>query len=290
MIRPLTLLCASAFVFSGFHLYQTKHRAQETDRAIVRTMKDVARAHDHAVLLRAEYALLNDPTRLQDLAQQYLALRPTAPTQFVAMADIASRLPAVGPSPNAAPPVELPPVAAPAIADIPMASATPAPLAAPAMVAEAPPRPAVPHAAPVHVAAAHPVEARPVEARPVEARPAGVEVAANRPLEGAVRSVALVRPLPRRSEPAPAPTPLHAAATPVRQLPYVAPFRPAAQEPSRAPAYARPAPVQARYTPPSYSGTPFAEPRYAAAPARPIGGSVLGMAYTSGAYSTGAGR
>jgi hypothetical protein len=293
MIRPLTLICASAFAFSGFHLYQTKHRAQETDRAIVQTMKEVTRTHNHAVLLRAEYALLNDPTRLQDLAQQYLALRPTAPTQFVAMADLASRLPPVGPSPNEAPsaaPAELP-----APADMPIASAVPpaaapqapaaAPAPAPVVVAEAPPPAAVHHVA-AHPAAAH---------------PAPVVVAANPPIGSVLRSVSLIRPEPRRD----APTPLHPDAAHGRQLPYAPPARLAVREPPRAPAYARPAPVEARYTAPAqpryaapdqgryaaptYSGTPFAEPRYAA-PVRPMVGSVLGMAHNAGAYPAGLGR
>lgn len=280
MIRPLTFLCASAFVFSGFHLYQTKHLAQVADRQIVQTMRDVAKAQSHAVLLRAEYALLNDPGRLQDLAQQYLApLRPTAPPQFVAMADLASRLPPIGPAPGTTPPAAAP-LDGPPAADIPIANATPPPAAAPVVVAEA-----ATHPATLHPAAAHPAPAHPAAARTVAVRPAAVVVAANPPMDAVVRSVSMVRPAPRRSEPAAtAPTPLHTAA--VRQLPYVVPGRQAA---SPAAGYAQAAPVQAHYAPPNYSGTPFAEPRYAA-PARPMGGSVLGMAHSMGGYPPGVGR
>jgi hypothetical protein len=269
MIRPATFLCASLFVFSGFHLYQTKHRAQEVDRSIVRTMREVAKAHDHAVLLRAEYALLNDPTRLQELAQQYLALRPTAPGQFVAMADLASRLPPVGPSPNEAP-------AAPPPAEPLIASATPAPAPAqapaPAAVAEAPPQ----RPAPAHVAAP---------------RPAPVVVAANPPMQALVRAVAPARPPHREAPSQLAPTPLHPAAPHARSPAYVAPAY-AARQPAvvarQQQPYAPPAPVRARYEPPTYSGTPFEAPRYANSPARPMGGSMLGMAYTG--YQSGGGR
>jgi hypothetical protein len=311
MIRPITFLCASAFVFSGFHLYQTKQRSQDVDHQIVRTMKAVDAAHNHAVLLRAEYALLNDPTRLQDLAQQYLVLRPTAPTQFVALADLGRRLPPVGPSPNAAPPVvETPPVGAPAISDIPMASATPAapatePVPAPApaeMVATvvpphevAPPRPAP--ARPAPPAAVVAAAAAPATLQPATLQPATLQ------MDGVVHSVSLVRPLPRRSEPA-APTPLHAVRPQGAQRPYVAPsrlepIRPAVERrdpprtPGYAPVYARTdAPTYARpqYAPPSYSGTPFAEPRYGATPARPMVASALGMARTMDTYPTGGGR
>lgn len=291
MIRPLTFLCASAFVFSGFHLYQTKHLAQVTDRQIVQTMRDVNKAHNHAVLLRAEYALLNDPTRLQDLAQQYLTLRPTAPGQFVAMADLASRLPPIGPSPNAIPDAVTPGDGLP-MADIPMASATPPDPA---------PNPAADPAPDSVVAAATPLPP-PVPPQPAPARPAAAPtvVAAAAPLEGVVHSVSLIRPEPPRTEPrraAPAPTPLHQVARQARAQPYIAPVRPAVRyEPQRAPAY-----VQRSYAEqPSYSGTPFTAPRYGAtpvaargqadAPARPMAASALGMARTMNPYPAGGNR
>lgn len=278
MIRPVTLLCASAFAFSGFHLYQTKHRAQEVDRAIVRTMGEVTRAHNHAVLLRAEYALLNDPTRLQDLAEQYLTLRPTAPGQFVAMADLASRLPPVGPAPDANPdatPTDSPD-AAPLVARA-APDATPTPDAVPAPpAASPPPAPAVVAEAPRAQPQAMP-QPQPAPAPHREPRPQ-VVIAANPPAPP--RPVAPVRPpVPHREAPAPTPlhpTPLHPQ--PVRASVHVAP-RPPVVVAQRPRADVPPPPVRARYEPP---------PGYAGAPVRPMGGSVLGMAYTG--FPSGGGR
>ena len=100
MIRPFTTLCLVAAFGSGLYLYTEKHRAELLDRQIARVMHETEAARQRAGLLRADWALLNDPTRLQDMADKYLALKPMAPGQFVQLADLANHLPA----PVAAPP------------------------------------------------------------------------------------------------------------------------------------------------------------------------------------------
>ena len=46
-------------------------------------------------VLHAEWTLLNDPQRLQALADQFLSLKTVTPGQFTSLADLDSRLPAV---------------------------------------------------------------------------------------------------------------------------------------------------------------------------------------------------
>ncbi len=115
MIRPITLLAFFAAAGSGLYLYQTKLSAQLLDQRITHTVNDIRKARQRTALLTAEYALLNDPTRLQQLSNEFLQLPPTKPGQYVTMADLASRLPPVGPPPaapappqEAAPPVDVP--------------------------------------------------------------------------------------------------------------------------------------------------------------------------------------
>lgn len=113
MIRPFTCITLVLAACSGLYLYQTKHRAQLMDHEIARTLKAADVAWQRAGVLRAEYTLLNDPSRLADLAGQYLPnLQTTAPGQFSTWADLDKRLPPVGPPP--APPA---PDTAPAVAD-----------------------------------------------------------------------------------------------------------------------------------------------------------------------------
>lgn len=114
MIRPLTCICMLLAAGSGLYLYQTKHHALMLDRKIDRILNQVDAARQRVGMLRAEYALLNDPSRLAELAAQLLpALQTTAPGQFTTMTDLDRRLPPVGPAPDAAPP---PPAADPLVA------------------------------------------------------------------------------------------------------------------------------------------------------------------------------
>ena len=94
MIRPFTCVCMLLAGGAGLYLYQTKHRALLLDREIAHTARQTDAARERITGLRAEWALLNEPERLAELQAQHLGLRPLAPTQFVALADLAARLPA----------------------------------------------------------------------------------------------------------------------------------------------------------------------------------------------------
>lgn len=135
MISPVTCVCVLLAAGSGLYLYQEKHQAQMLDERIEQVMHAVDVAHARAGVLRAEYALLNDPTRLQELARAHLpTLANTQPTQFTNLAELDRRLPAVGEPPAAAPPPLEP--AAP-LAKLPQPVPTPAP--APVIAAVRPP-------------------------------------------------------------------------------------------------------------------------------------------------------
>jgi len=94
MIRPFTCLCLAAACGSGLYLYSEKHRTALLDRQISGVIHQTEAARARTGLLRAEWALLNEPGRLQDMADKYLALKPMAPTQFVQLSDLAGHLPA----------------------------------------------------------------------------------------------------------------------------------------------------------------------------------------------------
>ncbi len=149
MIRPATLICMVLAAGSGLYLYQVKHQAQLLDEQIARILKDTDHARQRTGELMAEYALLNDPSRLQDLASAHLHLRPTEPTQFTSLAELSHRLPAPGAPPQAAPEppadIAVPVAAAPAATpSAELAEATPAPAirAKPSVVASVAPSPA----------------------------------------------------------------------------------------------------------------------------------------------------
>lgn len=126
MIRPLTFLCMAAAFGSGLYLYSAKHEAALLDREIARTIRATQAAWERTGLLKAEWALVNEPGRLQDLSDRYLQLKPMAPTQFVRLTDLGSRLPA--PAPYVEPKEPEPPLQEPApaiVADAPLPPADP---------------------------------------------------------------------------------------------------------------------------------------------------------------------
>ena len=149
MIRPLTFLCLFAAFGSGLYLYSEKHKAILLDRDIAHAIHGTEAARQRTGLLRAEWALLNDPGRLQDMANKYLALKPMAPGQFVQLANLSTRLPApVAPAPAGTEDV------AQDDAAVTSADAPPSAPAAPAVEPEPPVL--VAKADPPHPAAAHP--------------------------------------------------------------------------------------------------------------------------------------
>ena len=155
MIRPVTAICMLAAGASGLYLYQTKHRAVMLDRQIMSVLKQTEATRERIGVMRAEWALLNEPERLAELSGKHLGLRTLAPTQFASIADLGSRLPPpvapgtpppseeepqqpAGPAPAAVPPAVAPIAAAPAAAAVtapaPRAAARPSPVQASAPV------------------------------------------------------------------------------------------------------------------------------------------------------------
>lgn len=212
MIRPVTLVTFVAFIGSGLYLYQVKHQAQLVDRHIHKVREAIQAARDRAEVLRAEYALLNDPDRLAALAAQFVPdLKPTQPGQWTTMAEIERRLPPVGeptaePSPlepvaQAQPATTEPTTAEPAHAE----HETPAHTETTQVARAEPPRPTAHQTV---VAAAPPAATAKAGLRP----PAPVSVAARSVPDHSARAAAPGRP--SASEP-----PVQVAAAPAFRSP-----------------------------------------------------------------------
>ncbi len=94
MIRPFTLLCFCAFAGIGAWLYQVKHQVAMKDRELVEIRRQTEQARQRLDILRAEWALLNEPGRLRQNATRVLSLEPMQPQHFARPTDIERRLPA----------------------------------------------------------------------------------------------------------------------------------------------------------------------------------------------------
>ncbi|MBW8268232.1 cell division protein FtsL, partial [Caldovatus aquaticus] len=94
MIRPLTLVSLLAAGGAGLYLYQVKHSVSLLDRELRAIRRQIEAAREHTEVLRAEWALLNQPDRLRQVAERHLAdLAPMTPAQFVRPQELDRRLP-----------------------------------------------------------------------------------------------------------------------------------------------------------------------------------------------------
>lgn len=93
--RPFTCCCAVLAIASGFFLYTKKHQTTLLDQQISKIVSDTERVRSQTAMLRTEWALENQPERLNRLAEHHLVgLHTMDPSQFVRMADLSARLPA----------------------------------------------------------------------------------------------------------------------------------------------------------------------------------------------------
>nr|WP_321983325.1 ABC transporter permease [uncultured Lichenicoccus sp.] len=127
MIRPLTFFCVVLAGTSGLYLYTEKHQTTVLDQQISRVVLETQQIRERTSMLRAEWALLNQPDRLQSLATRFLPqLHPLDPTQFVQLASVEQRLPELiqPDAPAPAQPAEITPEQVMARATLPSELAT----------------------------------------------------------------------------------------------------------------------------------------------------------------------
>src|SRR5215469_7479197 len=83
MMHLGTLLWLLLVAIAGFGLFELKYRVQAQEQELVRLDRRIQNDRDEIQVLRAEWAHLNDPHRLADLARRYLDLAPVAGVQIV---------------------------------------------------------------------------------------------------------------------------------------------------------------------------------------------------------------
>lgn len=266
MIRPFTLICMLSAFGSGLYLYQSKHQAQVLDREIGRVIKQTEATRDRTGMLRAEWALLNEPDRLAELAKAHTTLQTLKPTQFAGLNDLAARLPAPVANNRERLPAEIEPEEAPPVSiPVPVAQA-----AAPVVAAVAPPVAIGTQAKPREVAVAAETKPKP-EVKPTavaETKPVARHV--EKPV---VVAMAVAEPAPVRAR-----QPQLQAETASNEATAPGTVGAAVMRAMRAQsggaAYAQPAATQPAYAQPAYAQPTYSQPAYAGA-ASVLGGRAL---------------
>jgi len=82
VLRLLHLVVIAGLVSAAAYVYKIKFDATMQAEQVAKVRHDIRRERDAIASLRAQWARLDNPTRIQDLADRHLNLRPVEATQF----------------------------------------------------------------------------------------------------------------------------------------------------------------------------------------------------------------
>ena len=83
MIRLGTLLWLALVAVAGFSVFKVSYRVQAQEQELTRLDRQIQRDRDEIQVLHAEWAHLNEPDRLGELAKRHLDLAPVTGIQIV---------------------------------------------------------------------------------------------------------------------------------------------------------------------------------------------------------------
>jgi hypothetical protein len=89
--RIFNLLLLVAMIIGAAVTYDMKHKAEMAADRVARLQADIAKEKDQIAVLRAEWALLTQPARLQSVVDKYadyFKLQPFSPKQIATIDDI----------------------------------------------------------------------------------------------------------------------------------------------------------------------------------------------------------
>jgi hypothetical protein len=105
-VRIIHLLVIGVLVFAAAYVYRIKMESTARTERVLRLHAEVREQREAIAALRAEWARLDAPMRLQGLAERHLKLRPIVANQYDALKNLPER------PPNFAAPGEPDPIAA----------------------------------------------------------------------------------------------------------------------------------------------------------------------------------
>jgi cell division protein FtsL len=82
MMRLIHIGVITALILAAADVYRIKFDSTRQVQRLAKLRMDIAREQDAIAALRAEWAKLDNPGRIQDLARRHLALKPIEARQF----------------------------------------------------------------------------------------------------------------------------------------------------------------------------------------------------------------
>jgi len=92
-MRLIHLLVIGALVFAAAYVYRIKMESTSRTERVLRLRAEIREQRDAIAVLRAEWAKLDAPLRLQGLAERHLALKPLNATQYDSFKNLPERPP-----------------------------------------------------------------------------------------------------------------------------------------------------------------------------------------------------
>ena len=92
-MRIIHLLVIGVLVFAASYVYRIKMESTSRTERVLRLHVEIREQRDAIAVLRAEWAKLDAPLRLQGLAERHLALKPLNATQYDSLKNLPERQP-----------------------------------------------------------------------------------------------------------------------------------------------------------------------------------------------------
>ena len=90
-MRFIHLLVIGALVFAAAYVYRIKMESTSRTERVLRLHAEIREQRDAIAVLRAEWAKLDAPLRLQGLAERHLALKPLSATHYDSLKNLPER-------------------------------------------------------------------------------------------------------------------------------------------------------------------------------------------------------
>jgi cell division protein FtsL len=104
MIRIVHLVVVCVLIAAAVHVYRVKFESTVQAERVAKLRTEIKRERNAVAALRSEWSRLASPSRIEQLAQRHLALKPVEAYQFQPFDKLPERPPQIVP-PDAADPI-----------------------------------------------------------------------------------------------------------------------------------------------------------------------------------------
>ena len=94
-MRLIHLLVIGTLLFAAAYVYRIKMESTARTERVLRLQAEIREQRDAIAVLRAEWAKLDAPFRLQGLVERHLSLKPLNATQYDSLKNLPERLPSL---------------------------------------------------------------------------------------------------------------------------------------------------------------------------------------------------